>query len=163
MRQNVEDLNLMMVMDKQPVYKALSNKDILRLQQQELDSIALDIKEFLNNVALTPKYEAKFAKMLNKLGILSEQAYTMYCRQNQDSCKQCKHEVIEYFPNNDLHGRQEPQYYCSICGKKLVFEDWQNAICDKILLEMSCKNPVQEPNDERFEYSTIINKNVKKS
>ena len=78
MRQNVEDLNLMMAMDKQPVYKVLSNKDILKLQQQELDSIALNIKEFLNNVALTPKYQAKFAKMLNKLGMLSEQAYTLY-------------------------------------------------------------------------------------
>lgn len=159
MRQNVEDLNLMMVMDKQPVYKVLSNKDILRLQQQELDSIALDIKEFLNNVALTPKYEAKFAKMLNKFGILSEQAYIMYCRQNPDSCK---HEVIECITDNDLHSKSESQYYCSICGKKLVFDDWQNAICDKILLEGICKNPVQEPNDERFEYSTIINKNLKK-
>lgn len=146
-------------MDKQPVYKVLSNKDILKLQQQELDSIALDIKEFLNNVALTPKYEAKFAKMLNKLGILSEQAYIMYCRQNPDSCK---HEVIECITDNDLHSKSESQYYCSICGKKLVFEDWQNAICDKILLECICKNPVQELNDERFEYSTIINKNLKK-
>lgn len=159
MRQNVEDLNLMMAMDKQPVYKVLSNKDILKLQQQELDSIALNIKEFLNNVALTPKYEAKFAKMLNKLGILSEQAYIMYCRQNPNSCK---HYVIECITDNDLHSKSEPQYYCSICGKKLVFEDWQNAICDKILLEGICKNPVQELNDERFEYSTIINKNLKK-
>lgn len=146
-------------MDKQHVYKVLSNKDILKLQQQELDSIALDIKEFLNNVALTPKYEAKFAKMLNKLGILSEQAYIMYCRQNLDSCK---HEVIECITDNDLHKQTESQYYCSICGKKLVFEDWQNAICDKILLEGICKNPVQELNDKRFEYSTIINKNLKK-
>lgn len=159
MRQNVEDLNLMMAMDKQPVYKVLSNKDILKLQQQELDSIALNIKEFLNNVALTPKYEAKFAKMLNKLGLLSEQAYTMYCRQNPNSCK---HEVIECITDNDLHSKSELQYYCSICGKKLTFEDWQNAICDKILLEGICKNPVQEPNDEKFEYITIINKNLKK-
>lgn len=159
MRQNVEDLNLMMVMDKQPVYKVLSNKDMLKLQQQELDSIALNIKEFLNNVALTPKYEAKFAKILNNLGILSEQAYIMYCRQNPDSCK---HEVIECITDNDLHSKSESQYYCSICGKKLVFEDWQNAICDKILLEGICKNPIQELNDERFEYSTIINKNLKK-
>ena len=149
----------MMAMDKQPVYKVLSNKDILKLQQQELDSIALDIKEFLNNVALTPKYEAKFAKMFNKLGILSEQVYIMYCRQNQDSCK---HEVIECITDNDLHSKSESQYYCSICGKKLTFEDWQNAICDKILLEGICKNPVQELNDERFEYSTIISKNLKK-
>lgn len=159
MRQNVEDLNLMMAMDKQPVYKVLSNKDILKLQQQELDSIALNIKEFLNNVALTPKYQAKFAKILNNLGILSEQAYTMYCRQNQDSCK---HEVIECITDNYLHSKSGPHYYCSICGKKLTFEDWQNAICDKILLEGICKNPVQELNDERFEYSTIINKNLKK-
>lgn len=146
-------------MDKQLVYKVLSNKDILKLQQQELDSIALNIKEFLNNVALTPKYEAKFAKILNNLGILSEQSYIMYCRQNPDSCK---HEVIECITDNDLHSKSESQYYCSICGKKLVFEDWQNAICGKILLECICKNPVQEPNDERFEYSTIINKNLKK-
>lgn len=146
-------------MDKQPVYKVLSNKDILKLQQQELDSIASNIKEFLNNVALTPKYEAKFAKMLNKLGLLSEQAYTMYCRQNLDSCK---HEVIECITDNDLHSKSELHYYCSICGKKLTFEDWQNAICDKILLEGICKNPVQEPNDEKFEYITIINKNLKK-
>lgn len=159
MRQNVEDLNLMMAMDKQPVYKVLSNKDILKLQQQELDSIALNIKEFLNNVALTPKYQAKFAKILNNLGILSEQAYTMYCRQNPNSCK---HEVIECITDNDLHSKSGPQYYCSVCGKKLTFEDWQNAICDKILLEGISKNPVQEPNDERFEYSTIINKNLKK-
>lgn len=147
-------------MDKQPVYKVLTNKDILKLQQQELDSIALDIKEFLNNVALTPKYEAKFAKMLNKLGILSEQAYIMYCRQNSDSCK---HEVIEYITDNDLHSKSESQYYCSICGKKLAFEDWQNAICGKILLEGISKNPVQEPNDEKFEYITIINKNLIKT
>lgn len=150
-------------MDKQPVYKVLSNKDILKLQQQELDSIASNIKEFLNNVALTPKYEAKFAKMLNKLGLLSEQAYTMYCRQNPNSCK---HEVIECIVDNDLHSKlhskSESQYYCSICGKKLTFEDWQNAICDKILLEGISKNPVQEPNDEKFEYITIINKNLKK-
>lgn len=159
MRQNVEDLNLMMDMDKQPVYKVLSNKDILKLQQQELDSIALNIKEFLNNVALTPKYQAKFAKILNNLGMLSEQAYTMYCRQNPNLCK---HEVIECITDDDLHSQSEPQYYCSICGKKLGFEDWQNAICDKILLEGTSKNPVQEPNDERFEYSTIINKNLKK-
>lgn len=159
MRQNVEDLNLMMAMDKQPVYKVLSNKDILKLQQQELDNIALNIKEFLNNVALTPKYQAQFAKILNNLGMLSEQAYTMYCRQNPNPCK---HEVIEYIADNDLHSQSEPQYYCSICGKKLAFEDWQNAICDKILLEGTSKNPVQEPNDERFEYSTIINKSLKK-
>lgn len=159
MRQNVEDLNLMMAMDKQPVYKVLSNKDILKLQQQELDSIALDIKEFLNNVALTPKYQAKFAKILNNLGILSEQAYTMYCRQNPNSCK---HDVIECITDNDLHSQSELQYYCSICGKKLTFEDWQNAICDKILLEGISKNPIQEPNDEKFEYITIINKNLKK-
>lgn len=159
MRQNVEDLNLMMAMDKQPVYKVLSNKDILKLQQQELDSIALNIKEFLDNVALTPKYQIKFAKILNNLGILSEQAYIMYCRQNPNSCK---HEVIECITDNDLHSQSELQYYCSICGKKLTFEDWQNAICGKILLGGISKNPVQEPNDERFEYSTIINKNLKK-
>lgn len=146
-------------MDKQPVYKVLSNKDILKLQQQELNSIALNIKEFLNNVALTPKYQAKFAKILNNLGILSEQAYTMYCRQNPNSCK---HEVIECITDNDLHSKSESQYYCSICGKKLTFEDWQNAICDKILLEGICKNPVQEPNDEKFEYITIINEILKK-
>lgn len=159
MRQNVEDLNLMMAMDKQPVYRVLSNKDILKLQQQELDSIASNIKEFLNNVALTPKYQAKFAKMLNKLGLLSEQAYTMYCRQNPNPCK---HVVIECIVDNDLHSQSESQYYCSICGKKLTFEDWQNAICDKILLEGICKNPVQEPNDEKFEYITIINEILKK-